>query len=107
MAYFQPIGNIVDLNDASTTLQEVGGAAQPLFASTIAPAAFMEGILIGGVVVAALIVAVKHAVQSMFYRDEFMDRYHYVGPGSQTSRYLSMHGDARTYNWVSKRWGDE
>jgi len=69
---FNRVDNVVDFNDASTTLQNVAQTATPLFASTIKPAAFMEGILLGGFLVAAVAGAVYLAVTRLFTgrRDE-------------------------------------
>jgi len=61
-----PVQSFVNFADASTTLQQVTQAASPMFASTVQPAAFIQGVWIGGVVVAALIGAVVYAVRNVF-----------------------------------------
>jgi len=57
---------VLDLSAASNTIQHIGAYASPLFASTITPAAFMEGIPIGGFLVFALMGAVYAAVSHLF-----------------------------------------
>jgi len=63
---FNPIDNVVDFNDASSTLEQVGVVASPIFQSTIKPAAFFEGILLGGFLVAVLLTSLIWAVGQMF-----------------------------------------
>jgi len=58
--------NVIDITAASGTLQQIGETATPIFAATIQPAAFIEGILVGGVLVAALMAAVVAAVKGLF-----------------------------------------
>jgi len=59
--------NIVDMSYASTTLQNMAAYAAPIFSSTITPGAFLMGIEIGGVLVAAVIGAVWLGVHNAFF----------------------------------------
>jgi len=65
-----PVSGFIDLSAASGTLPNITTYATPIFSSTIQPAAFFEGILIGGILVAALMAAVSHAVTQAFANRE-------------------------------------
>lgn len=61
-----PVDSVIDLSYATGTISSVAHSATPIFASTITPAAFFEGVVIGGIVVSAVMAAVWGAVVYIF-----------------------------------------
>jgi len=56
---------LINISDASNTINQVGSAAAPWFAAELPIGMIYVGIIAGGMLVAAIIAAVVYAIGSM------------------------------------------
>jgi len=59
---------IIDINDASSTLSQVGASATPVFGSLLPIGLLITGILVGGLLVAAIVIAFQSSIGNLIDR---------------------------------------
>jgi len=66
-------GNIINLTDASNTINQVGASAAPMFSSLLPIGLLFTGIVVGGLLVAAIVFGFTGAVGNLV--DRFSGRH--------------------------------